>query len=170
MNKKFNLIINTLIILLIIALIMVMMNYYADTDIIPTFIYNSGDDVEHMNTSGDLHKEEFESKIDENVQEERKESGEKVTSGETIENNKSIIDTLKSGDGTEKQKETDMSQKKDSPLIMTSENEISNKEKREILTELDKTLMDLLEVVDKVQIVDENRLIKDDSEVQEWKK
>lgn len=164
MNKKFNLIINTLIILLIIALIMVMMNYYADTDIIPTFIYNSGDDVGHMNTSGDLHKEEFEPKIDENVQEERKESGETVTSGEMIEN---IIDTLKSGDGAEKPKETDMSPKKDSPLIMTSENEISNKEKREILTELDKTLMDLLEVVDKVQIVDEDRLIKDDSEVQE---
>ena len=32
MNKKFNIIINTLIIMLIIALVMVMMNYYADTD------------------------------------------------------------------------------------------------------------------------------------------
>ena len=31
MNKKFNIIINTLIIMLIIALVMVMMNYYADT-------------------------------------------------------------------------------------------------------------------------------------------
>ena len=50
---------------------------------------------------------------------------------------------------------------------MTSENEISSKEKREILTELDKTLMDLLEVVDRVQIVDETRLVTDDSEVQE---
>ena len=50
---------------------------------------------------------------------------------------------------------------------MTSENDISSSEKREILSELDKTLMDLLEVVDKVQPVDESRLIIDDGEVQE---
>ena len=54
-----------------------------------------------------------------------------------------------------------------SPVIITSENDISSKEKKEILTELDKTLMELLEVVDKVQTVDESRLITDDSEVQE---
>ena len=74
---------------------------------------------------------------------------------------------LESGDNsiTENQRPN----KNDSPLIMTSENEISSKEKREILTELDKTLMDLLEVVDRVQIVDETRLVTDDSEVQEWK-
>jgi len=51
-----------------------------------------------------------------------------------------------------------------SPVIITSENEISSKEKREILGELDKTLMELLDVVDKVQIVDESRL-PSDSEV-----
>ena len=56
MNKKFNIIINTLIIMLIIALVMVMMNYYADTDIIPTFIYNSGD-TSISSPSGDNPKE-----------------------------------------------------------------------------------------------------------------
>ena len=56
---------------------------------------------------------------------------------------------------------------KENPVIMTSENETSSKEKREILTELDKTLMELLDVVEKVQTVDESRLIFDDSEVQQ---
>ena len=44
---------------------------------------------------------------------------------------------------------------------------MTNKEKRQILTELDNTLMELLDVVDKVQPVDETRLITDESEVQE---
>ena len=42
---------------------------------------------------------------------------------------------------------------------------MSNKEKKEVLHELDQTLMDLLDVVDKVQTVDESRL-GEESEVQ----
>ena len=61
---------------------------------------------------------------------------------------------------------TDNTEPNSSPVIMTSENEISSKEKREILSELDKTLMELLEVVDKVQPVDESRL-PSDSEVEQ---
>ena len=150
MNKKFNIIINTLIIMLIIALVMVMMNYYADTDIIPTFIYNSGD-TSISSPSGDNPKEIID----------------KILSGEKSGDSELSIVSGESGDNsiTENQRPN----KNDSPLIMTSENEISSKEKREILTELDKTLMDLLEVVDRVQIVDETRLVTDDSEVQEWK-
>ena len=44
---------------------------------------------------------------------------------------------------------------------------MTNKEKRQILTELDTTLMELLEAVDKVQTVDETRLVnKEESGVQ----
>ena len=152
MNKKFNIIINTLIIMLIIVLVIVMMNYYADTDIIPTFIYNSGD-TSISSLSGDNPKEIIDKIL----------SGEKSgdvelppVSGESESGDNNVVENQKPD-------------KNDSPLIMTSENEISSKEKREILTELDKTLMDLLEVVDRVQIVDETRLVTDDSEVQEWK-
>lgn len=55
---------------------------------------------------------------------------------------------------------------KGSQVIITSEDSMTNKEKREILTELDNTLMELLDVVDKVQTVDETRLMVDESEVQ----
>ncbi|MBQ9315164.1 MAG: hypothetical protein IJ220_09300 [Clostridia bacterium] len=55
---------------------------------------------------------------------------------------------------------------KSNQVIITSEDTMTNKEKREILTELDNTLMELLDVVDKVQTVDETRLITDESEVQ----
>ena len=151
MNKKFNIIINTLIIMLIIALVMVMMNYYADTDIIPTFIYNSGD-ISISSPSGDNPKEIIDKIL----------SGEKSGDSELPP----VSGESESGDSMGENQKPD---KSDSPLIMTSENEISSKEKREILTELDKTLMDLLEVVDRVQIVDETRLVTDNSEVQEWK-
>lgn len=57
--------------------------------------------------------------------------------------------------------------KSDSPVIISSESTMTNKEKREILTELDSTLKELLDVVDKVQTVDETRLTTDESEVQE---
>lgn len=60
--------------------------------------------------------------------------------------------------------------KVDSPVIISSESTMTNKEKREILTELDSTLKELLDVVDKVKTVDETRLTTNESEVQEWKK
>ena len=53
------------------------------------------------------------------------------------------------------------------PVIISSESTMTDKEKKEILTELDDTLMELLEVVDKVQTVDESRLITEtEGEVQ----
>lgn len=55
---------------------------------------------------------------------------------------------------------------KTSQVIITSEDTMTNKEKREILTELDNTLMELLDVVNKVQPVDETRLETNESEVQ----
>lgn len=163
MSKKFNIVINTLIILLIIALVMVMMNYYTETDIIPTFIYSSGD-------LSEIPSDDLQDEIQKITPNEVINSGDKIiiisgddVSGETIESIPSsgneFLENPQSK-GNEVIGNT-------SPLIMTSENEISSKEKREILAELDKTLMDLLEVVDRVQIVDEDRLINKDSEVQE---
>ena len=118
-------------------------------DIIPTFIYNSGD-TSISSPSGDNPKEIIDKIL----------SGEKSGDAELAP----VSGESESGDIIGENQKPD---KSDSPLIMTSENEISSKEKREILTELDKTLMDLLEVVDRVQIVDETRLVTDDSEVQE---
>lgn len=163
MNKNANLIMNILIILLILALVFVMMNYYAGTpskiptkidviseDIIQNsdnesiitnhtgIVENSGETIININTSGEI--------VD-------VVSGE--TSGDVNLETSLEKDTPNEGKGNNK------------PVIMTSENEISNKEKKEVLTELDKTLMELLDVVDKVQTVDETRLIIDDSEVQQ---
>lgn len=156
MNKKFNFIINTLIIILIIILVAVMMNYYTNTSIVPTFIYNSGDSENENIISGDSDNQKENNTTDKII--EINESGDiyiKVdsTSGDI------------SGD-TEHEMPTNQEEINDSLVIMSSENEISSKEKGEILSELDKTLMELLEVVDRVQPVDETRLITDDSEVQ----
>lgn len=156
MNKNFNLIINTLIIILIIALVAVMMNYYASTEVVPAFINNSGDSSLENTLSGEIIKNEENIKtIDKII--EIDESGEinmESTSGDLTVNNKDGLIA------------NNQDEKSTSPVIMSSENEISSKEKGEILSELDNALMELLEVVDKVQIVDETRLITDDSEVQ----
>ena len=155
MNKKINLIINILIITLIVALVFVMMRYYTGTpSSIPTDIKVIEDDI--INSSNE------ESIITNNVEQ-------KENSGETIINiNASGEIQLNSGEISEDtnieeipENETIIDAKEpskeiDKPVIITSENEISNKEKKEVLTELDKTLMELLDVVDKVQTVDES--------------
>ena len=167
MNKKLNLFINISIILLIVALIVVMINYYTDTSVVPTYNRNSGEH-EEMEISGDI-------KIDEKIMSEtneliKEDSGE-INNNESVDSSLDIeIDELLSGDSCGDDKILDQIQinedKFESPVIMTSENDISSKEKKEILSDLDKTLMELLEVVDRVQAIDETRLITDDSEVQ----
>lgn len=177
MNKKLNILFNSLIIILIIALVVVMINYYRndirekvptniaiiENDIIPEsddkiIISNSSSGNSESNpiiNIKDEEQENIESSGDasENVQDEKKEE---------IEINKDVVE-VKPEINIPKEPEKTESK---SPVIMTSENDISSKEKREILGELDKTLMELLEVVDKVQTVDETRLILDDGEVQ----
>ena len=56
--------------------------------------------------------------------------------------------------------------KKDDPVMISSSEKTSNTEKQEVLNEIDNALMELLQVVDKVQPVDETRLGIDESEVQ----
>ena len=91
-------------------------------------------------------------------------------SGEIVSSDASIVSGDKSGDNTyqiiKPSNSIDVNDKNE-PVIITSEDTMTNKEKREILTELDNTLMELLDVVDKVQTVDETRLVTTESEVQE---
>ena len=162
MNKNANLIMNILIILLILALVFVMMNYYAGTpskiptkiDVIGEDIIQNSDNESIITNHTGIEENSGETIININA------SGEiNIVSGETSGDENLEVTPEKDNEGEEKEN--------NKPVIMTSENEISNKEKKEVLTELDKTLMELLDVVDKVQTVDETRLIIDDSEVQQ---
>lgn len=162
MNKKINTIINILIIVLIVALVAFMMSYYTGALDIPTG--NPSNDVETIinNQSGETDLNPIISEI--------KNSGDTQnieTSNEAPEKNPNEIESENVESNTSNEKTNEEDPNLLSPVIITSENDISSKEKKEILTELDKTLMELLEVVDKVQTIDESRLITDDSEVQE---
>lgn len=83
-----------------------------------------------------------------------------VTHSETIISENGEVNSQNNGDSLPKENE------KPSQVIITSEDTMTNKEKREILTELDNTLMELLDAVDKVQTVDESRLNTEESGVQ----
>lgn len=154
MNTKFNIISSILIVVLSILLVTIVVGYYNK----PIVVDNSDpyNDIvssnhELQNTSGN------------------DSSGEKEivsSSGETLEN----VEPTESG---EKIVEDIKEEQEDNPffdnpqtVIMTSEDTMTNKEKREILNELDGVLMELLDVVDKVQTVDESRLITEEGEVQ----
>lgn len=99
-----------------------------------------------------------------------------ISKSEEIENDSTIIKENEKIDAEPEEKndkqittQEENIQKKDdktSGVIISSDGTMTNKEKRQILTELDNTLMELLDVVDKVQTIDETRLITDESEVQ----
>lgn len=160
MKAKFKMISTILIILLAILLIAVLIGYYNEpVEVVEPNINNIADANQEINKV-----------ISENV------SGEVITndvvvSGEIIDLNSGELAYNNSGEAdvpviSNPPKAEDDS-KKDTAVIITSEDTMTNKEKREILTELDNALMDLLDVVDKVQVVDESRLVTDDGEVQE---
>lgn len=170
MSQKTNIIINVLIIILIIALVTVMMSYYTGAFDVPTGNEFSSGSYE-KNNSGDnsaINNDNIEKTNDDKII-----VNDNPDSGENFVNDEKNINDIKneeieSGDIENNNIEGNQQENiPTSPVIITSENDISSKEKGEILTELDKTLMELLEVVDKVQPVDETRLITDDSEVQE---
>lgn len=177
MSKKFNFIINFLIIILIIALVAVMMDYYANARFVPTFSNDSGEiNVSNVATGDNQNGNSTTDKIIEINKSGDIEIKNDSSSGDLIENSNIELPSGElsgdinvehiSGDKKNEAPEIKLEEYIESPVIMSSENEISSKEKGEILTELDKTLMELLEVVDRVQPVDETRLITDDSEVQ----
>ena len=158
MKAKFRLISTILIILLTILLIFVLVSYYNEPVEVIEPNVNSIAGTNH----------EINKVISENV------SGEIITndyvlSGEIIGTNSGEFSYDSGEDKNVEMKNFSKEnvQNKDMAVIITSEDTMTNKEKREILTELDNALMDLLDVVDKVQIVDESRLVTDEGEVQE---
>ena len=80
-----------------------------------------------------------------------------------------IIDSIIEKNEEDKKNNESMSSR-NKPFFLSTSEKISNDEKQEVLNEIDKALMDLLQVVDKVKPVDETRLGIDESEVQPWKK
>ena len=155
MKADFKIISSILIAVLTVLLAVVLISYYRkplkiNTDILndPTLTNRS----EIVNNIGQENKNDLVSgeQIIENINQ----SGENG-SGEKIDDNSHIISP------------SGKPQNDDKTVIITSDDTMTNKEKRQILTELDTTLMELLEAVDKVQTVDETRLVnKEESGVQ----
>ncbi len=154
MNQKFNIISIILMALLVILLFFVMINYYFKTDTTSSEspLNMSGTDV--IITSGDS-EAIMSNYVGKTV------SGEKTpiissNSGEEENSGDGVIDVIYN---EEKNPDSVVNvPQKDGQVIITSNENISDKEKKEVLQELDQTLMDLLDIVDKVQIVDESRL------------
>lgn len=155
MKADFKIISSILIAVLTVLLAVVLISYYRkplkiNTDILndPTLTNRS----EIVDNIGQEHKNDLVS--GEQIIENTNQSGENG-SGEKIDDNSHIISP------------SGKPQNDDKTVIITSDDTMTNKEKRQILTELDTTLMELLEAVDKVQTVDETRLVnKEESGVQ----
>lgn len=155
MKADFKIISSILIAVLTVLLAVVLISYYRkplkiNTDILndPTLTNRS----EIVNNIGQENKNDLVS--GEQIIENTNQSGENG-SGENIDDNSHIISP------------SGKPQNDDKTVIITSDDTMTNKEKRQILTELDTTLMELLEAVDKVQTVDETRLVnKEESGVQ----
>ena len=171
MSKKFDIISIFLIIALVIILFFVIFSYFSGSSILMNTSNNNVSTTnnissgENNNSSiiSDNYIRSDDSKIDLNTN-----TVETIIEGENV-----IVDVINPNSGEEvgnsNSTQIDSSEPKKStstPLILSSDSNISNNEKKEVLKELDQTLMELLEVVDSVQTVDETRLIKDESEVQ----
>lgn len=152
MNNIFKIISTILMIILILVLMSVLINYYKDepvSNISPNIINQSN----NMN----------------NVISNEKNDGNNTVILPNNEKNPNDIknnnDNENFENGNEREDDKQPIENND-PVIITSSEQTSNAEKQEVLTEIDKTLMELLKVVDKVQTVDETRLGIDESEVQ----
>ena len=156
MNQKFNTISIILVVILVALLIYVMASYYTKTDPVSSEkpLDMTGTDI--LVTSGDADA------IMSNY------IGTETSGEATIIPNSGNEENISSGEGVIDviyNDEPKTPAKSEDKLIITSDENISDKEKKEVLHELDQTLMDLLDVVDKVQTVDESRL-GEESEVQ----
>lgn len=150
MKANFKIISTVLIILLVCILIGIVINYYntpVKVSNVNINLINSGDNLKTNQNMPIISKEKVSGEVETIISD----SGE--INSESLKNNFEIKDIKKNDD-------------KSNQVIITSEGTISNREKREILNELDNTLMDLLDAVNKVQTVDESRLITEESEVQ----
>lgn len=179
MSKKFNIISFVLIVILIIILIMVMFNYFTRenvVNIVDRNSYNGDTNITHIIPSGnndtDVPKDNFTSVSGESIIN-INESGDIYLESGDIKSESGDVN-LESGDNSGDVKQvtmpTQITNNGSTSVIISSNDEISNKEKKQVLKELDQTLMELLDVVDKVQTVDESRLTTEESEGQKWKK
>ena len=154
MNTKFNVISSILIIFLSVLLVVIVVGYYNK----PIVVKNSDSYNGIVSSNHELQNpSDNESSGEKEV---ANSSGEMLKNVEPTESGEKITEEIK--------KEQEDNPFFDNPktVIMTSEDTMTNKEKREILNELDGVLMELLDVVDKVQTVDETRLINEEGEVQ----
>ncbi len=147
MNNIFKFISTILMVILILILVWVLVSYYREEPV--TF-------VSPTNNINVVSTDQVGSIVDELGKDDNNTPIDDVT---PIENNKTSEDNSQENIPTEPNT-TD-------PLVIESTIPTSNSEKQEILSEIDKTLMELLEVVDKVKPIDETRLEGGESEVQE---
>lgn len=175
MSKKFNIISFVLIVILIVILIMVMFNYFTRENVVNIVDRNShsGDmNITHIIPSGnndtDVSKDNFTNISGESIIN-IDESGDIYLESGDIKSESGDVN-LESGDNSDDVKQvtipTQITNNGSTSVIISSNDEISNKEKKQVLKELDQTLMELLDVVDKVQTVDESRLTNEESEGQ----
>ena len=168
MNKKFDTISMVLIIVLTFILVGFIFNYFtkSDSDELSPTISNSSiigsDVVENISDSNTLI---ISTPVVDG--EKTQENAQEIGNQENISGDVDI--TASSGEGIIKDvyaKPPESTSKEVTPVIITSNDNISDKEKKEVLKELDETLMDLLDVIENVQTVDESRLPSEESEVQ----
>lgn len=171
MSQKFNVISIVLIVILVVILGIVIFNYFGNND--NSFSANSNPPFGMENTENNYSEEKLititnSGRRPDNDSKETVtsvSSGEQVmttssetigeVSGEYVNSNIDTNDTLKND---ENQIQTPSASRTDHQVIITSTGDISNSEKKEVLDELDQTLMELFEVVDMVETVDETRL------------
>lgn len=157
MKLNFKNITTALMIIFIVALIVILVKYFST----PLDQYKRYDEI--INTNNFSTNSDINHIISDKI------SGETFFSGDVSGELTSRESGDYSGEKSQNLNKTNPNQKVDSPVIISSESTMTNKEKREILSELDSTLKELLDVVDKVKTVDETRLTTNESEVQEWK-
>ena len=156
MNQKFNIISIILVVILVGLLIYVMASYYTKSNPVSSDGPLNMIETDILVTSGD------ENAIMSNY------VGSEASGDKIIPNSGNEEEITTSGEGVIDviyNEDPKTPAKTDDKLIITSDENISDKEKKQVLHELDQTLMDLLDVVDKVQTVDESRL-GEESEVQ----
>ena len=178
MSKKFDIITIVLMLVLIIVLFFVVFNYYTHPSSVVTtdspFVeINTDSEIQSLSGSNTILKNNV---VIGHVSGEEEELIETNTnSGDAISSGDGVIDTVYTEESTvietDKNSTPEASSSDanttDQPLIITSNDNISDKEKKEVLNELDDTLMELLDVIDSVQTIDESRLEIDESEVQQ---
>ncbi len=173
MKKKIIDIIPIIILVLIIVLFIMLFGYYQNRNNNPSKISKSGESDFIINT---LPKPEtITNKDSKNIISGEIKDKEEINSGENIiidnqdediktTSNIENINTL--GESGEEEKEAEhisqttepKEEQKKQDQIIKSSSETSNQEKQEILNELDSALQELLDVVGKVPIVDEEKL------------